>query len=60
MIYLDYPSFDCTWTNIRNFKTRAEAVAWLREMWGEHAIKDDGSVILISGTDEPEGDKENA
>lgn len=52
MIYVDFPNADGGFDEIESFKTKRAAIAWLREIWGEHAIDDNGNLCLISGNDE--------
>ena len=53
MVYIDFPDKNNLrtddeggWVNVHTVKTKAEAVAWIREHLGQ--CDDDGNVCLIS------------
>lgn len=58
MIYIDYPTVDNNWLCIKHCKTKAEAIAWLRDIWGEETVTDEGFVNLLSGNEEESDDGE--
>ena len=63
MIWVDIPTPECfedddahseaAWKNIRQFKTMAEAVKFLRYHLGDAQVTDDGYVRLTMGEDDP-------
>jgi predicted ATP-grasp superfamily ATP-dependent carboligase len=53
MIYVDYPSYEGDeFIPIEQFKTKRAAIAFLRELWGEHNVTDDGYLLVVTGEDE--------
>lgn len=50
MVYVDLPTFGISggWENLTKFETKEEAIKWLREEWGEHAVDDEGRVCLVN------------
>lgn len=55
MIYLDFPDAEAgMWNPIAQFKTKAEALAWVREKFGFNSITSDGWMQVITGEEEEE------
>lgn len=55
MIYLDFPDAEAEmWKPVGQFKTKAEALAWVRERFGFNSITRDGWMQVITGDEEEE------
>lgn len=61
MIYLDFPDAEAEmWNPVAQFKTKAEALAWVREKFGFNSITPDGWMQVITGEEEEDVRTENS
>jgi hypothetical protein len=59
--YIDFPVFNRTgghWENVGAAATKAEAIAWIKGVLGDHAVDSEGRICLLTVLEDDHADRD--